>query len=948
MLKTKILCLLFPLILLAELSSSPDISTAFIEKTFDFEENLLTFKKVNGYDMINIPDAVPLVNPGYPSLPQIGLKFVIPPNTTAKAVEVIVNDRKVIPGEFNILPSQPPMILSETGVEYAFAEPSLKAYTSKKPYPENLASEPHTGTKCGYRIADFCFYPVQYTPAEKKLTLIKNFTVRLYYVQEKFLAKKITPMQKYTFGKNVKKMVMNPEDVEMSAPQVRGEILQGEEDWDMVIISPNNTNWVNALQELADWKTKKGVRCMVKTLQKIYDEYDGRDNPERIKNFIIDMADNHGTIWVLFGADAGTNSSNSIPYRGVYALFQRGDQGHGTDDMPCERYYEDLQEWNRNDNDWWGEVTGDGPYGGALDWDADVYVGRMFADNYADATKHVQRILRYEKNPPNYTTKALFYTGLLLKLFGIDTWTYWNGLRITNICEDEVPNDWFVPGNDGCCPGFHYMENEMGYEVNNYPGADAIIDYMNEGYGFVCDACLGNKDKILAYYGTDETTDDISISKSDIDGRLAPGYKVGIQTGLGCASGAFDQDCIAEHIYDKGAIGGAWNSREAYIYFEGSEGEWIISYTPRVIEEFFDYAFNNSTYHLGEAVAEAKDRLGDYYWGDDAWRWCLKTYNTFGDPELPMWTGNNEPSALTAEHSSEIPENSSLNFLVTVTEGGNPVSNACVCCWCENDKSVWDRRFTNSSGQATLSLNLSSGEDILLVTATKHNYKPYEGSALVVPATDLTLQNETVENGEIKTYQASNSITAAGEGTYFIIKNGGDATMTAGNYVSLQPGFEAQEGCKFYTLISAQVITSQEIKGSIVPLSYDSEEKKSSSVLSEAGISTEKATTQTSTEKEVKEPIPTVFSCAQNSPNPFASSTIIRYGLPKSSKVNLVIRNIAGQTIQTLVNGQQSAGYKSVIWDGRTSDGKQAPKGIYFYTLQAGDFRQARKMILLK
>ncbi len=934
MLKNKILCLLFPLILLAQLSSSSADYAGFIEKTYSFEESLITFEKVNGYDMINTPDAVPLVKPGYPSLPQIGLKFVIPPNATAKTVKIIVNDEKVIPGEFNILPSQPPIGLSTIGEGVAFVEPSPEAYDSKNPYPEKLASEPHTGTKCGYRIADFCFYPIQYIPAEKKLTLIKNFTVRLHYDYDKIPTKKVTPMQKYTFGKNVKKMVMNPESLEMWAPQVRGEKLQGSGTWEMVIISPNNSSWVNRLQVLADWKTQKGVPCMVKTLQEIYAEYNGVDNPEKIKNFIIDMHENHGTIWVLFGADHGTNASNSIPCRGVYAYFIVGDQGHMTFDMPCERYYEDLADWDRDNDGIWGE--------GLLDWYADVYVGRMFADNYADANKHVQRILKYEKDPPNYTTKALFYSSRLLRLLNI----HWNGLLLTYDCENEIPNNWFVPGQLGWPPGFHYKEWHSNRELDNYEGSNAIVDSMNKGYGFVYDACLGGKDKILAYWGTEPVTDaNIYLSKSKIDNRLNPGDKVGIQTGLGCAAGDFADDCIGEHIYDKGAIGGAWNSRESYVDF-GSSSTWRMTYTPRVIREFFEHAFNNSTYHLGEAVAEGKDDLKGYV-GNGIWNWCLKTYNTFGDPELPMWTGANAPSALTAVHSSEIPNNSS--FLVTVTQGGSPVSNACVCCWCENDRSAWDRGFTNGSGQVTLSVNTSSGDDMMRITATKHNYKPYEGTAQVGAPTDLILQNETVEDGEIKTYQASNSITVAGGGTYFTIKNGGDATMTAGNYISLLPGFTAQEGCEFDGLISTLAISSDERKGSIVPLSYDSEEEKPLKVLSEAGISTEKSITETLTlsEKE-KEPIPTVLSCAQNNPNPFVRSTTINYGLPKDSDVNLTVFNLAGQAVKTLVNSNQSAGFKSVSWDGRNSAGAQVPQGIYFYVFKAGDFEKHHKMILLK
>jgi hypothetical protein len=99
---------------------------------------------------------------------------------------------------------------------------------------------------------------------------------------------------------------------------------------------------------------------------------------------------------------------------------------------------------------------------------------------------------------------------------------------------------------------------------------------------------------------------------------------------------------------------------------------------------------------------------------------------------------------------------------------------------------------------------------------------------------------------------------------------------------------------------------------------------------------------------EDKKNAPKVFSCAQNYPNPFNINTTIRYGLPKSSKVCLEVYNLAGQKIQTLVDAEQSAGYKTASWDGRTSSGKEVPQGIYFYVFKAGDFAKNYKMIVIR
>jgi len=88
--------------------------------------------------------------------------------------------------------------------------------------------------------------------------------------------------------------------------------------------------------------------------------------------------------------------------------------------------------------------------------------------------------------------------------------------------------------------------------------------------------------------------------------------------------------------------------------------------------------------------------------------------------------------------------------------------------------------------------------------------------------------------------------------------------------------------------------------------------------------------------------IPEVFIIL-NYPNPFNPETIIRYGLPEDSYVRLTVFNVSGQKIQTLVDEDQEAGYHEVSWSG-----EGLANGIYFYRIEAGEFTQTRKMIMLK
>jgi flagellar hook assembly protein FlgD len=94
--------------------------------------------------------------------------------------------------------------------------------------------------------------------------------------------------------------------------------------------------------------------------------------------------------------------------------------------------------------------------------------------------------------------------------------------------------------------------------------------------------------------------------------------------------------------------------------------------------------------------------------------------------------------------------------------------------------------------------------------------------------------------------------------------------------------------------------------------------------------------------------LPKTYALQQNFPNPFNPVTTIKYQLPKASDVLLKIYNILGQSVITLINERQEAGYKSIIWNGLNESGMKVSTGIYFYVMEAGNFRSIKKMMLLK
>ncbi|HIB05463.1 MAG TPA: T9SS type A sorting domain-containing protein [Candidatus Marinimicrobia bacterium] len=95
--------------------------------------------------------------------------------------------------------------------------------------------------------------------------------------------------------------------------------------------------------------------------------------------------------------------------------------------------------------------------------------------------------------------------------------------------------------------------------------------------------------------------------------------------------------------------------------------------------------------------------------------------------------------------------------------------------------------------------------------------------------------------------------------------------------------------------------------------------------------------------------VPEVFSLEQNFPNPFNPVTQIRYQLPEQSRVTISIYDIMGRAVRTLVSSEtQIAGYRQVLWDATNDLGQPVSAGMYLYVIQAQDFRDTRKMVLMK
>ena len=104
--------------------------------------------------------------------------------------------------------------------------------------------------------------------------------------------------------------------------------------------------------------------------------------------------------------------------------------------------------------------------------------------------------------------------------------------------------------------------------------------------------------------------------------------------------------------------------------------------------------------------------------------------------------------------------------------------------------------------------------------------------------------------------------------------------------------------------------------------------------------------TRTALEDEVS--LPEFLTLFDNYPNPFRTTTTLRYALSEPTTLRLVIYDMLGRKLRTLVEGDAASGTSQVKWDGRNDSGQPVPQGIYFYRLETPSLSKSGKMVLVK
>lgn len=689
-----------------------EIYAGHIDISLQYKRSKLLLLNVNGYTLPAYKGLTYIDKKGAPSMLADSRAVLLPQGAIITQLKVLKKNSYTFDKTYKIYPFQGHSILPMPGhkADNEFTKPSPVYYKSDI-YPLSIAQSAGSGEVSGFNIANIIVHPLIFHASAGKLEFIDNLQLRIYYELKK-APSHLTETQLKIFKNAIKELVYNPQDIDGFAPlssKTTGDTVE------MAIVTVDS--FIPYLEPFRDWKIEKGIPTQIFDINTITSSYQGRDNAEKLRNFIKDYYQNHGLIYVLLAGQGDyENNEEIIPRRDVYYINSGAGYYNDEDTIPSDMYFSCLDgSWDYNNNNVFGEI------GDSVDMYADVYVGRAPVKTTTQVQNFVSKVLTYEQNPPaNYLSNALLPA---VELFS--SYNFW-GDTVNNTIADTTPTP---PWTD-----------EKLYESLGNLSEAAVIDSINSGVGFIHHADHGNEDGTYFADGTPV------LVKSGIASLTNQG-RLNINTGICCFSGALDEvvatgdnDCFSEDLVNKqggGSVASIMNSRYGWGYPP------VMGPSENIDQEFYAAIFNHNLNTLGQAIAFGKEKwipLAIQEQDTGVYRWCIYELNIFGDPSMQVWSA--EPVNITATLPDALPIGQS-DVSISSDDGNGYAS------FVEAD-SIIGRGQLDANGNGNIHIQTLYPGDTVIITLTGKNKIPFVHRAIVV------------SNGAYVSYRTSNVNDASG------------------------------------------------------------------------------------------------------------------------------------------------------------------------------------------
>jgi len=655
--------------------------------------------------------------------------------------------------------------------------PSLNVNSNTSPYVQKRYPDAEVEfvgfNDCGdYRLLTFHVCPFEFDATTRSLYLKSHvdFDIHLSANSSASLTEsRLTETMKDV----IKKMVVNPEDMDMTPREMSlNNNLIHQTGYEYVIVTSNQLK--GAFQNLAAWKNHKGIRSKVITVEEIdgNNVYIGSTRQERIKNALSQIS---GCTYVLLGGD-----TQNVPTCMCYI----GYDVNADSITPADSYYSCLEtmNWDIHNNGFYGELNDSVslvPY---------LNVSRAPVSTYEEAQIFVNRIINYESAPDTVDWKdniLMSGTTMGYKVNNILYPFYVNGISDSQLWSQMIYNTYIKPSSpnlpkwNGNLTKFYDTYTDISLDGTYDFNASNLQNELAKGYTFVDVKTHGEED-VWKMEGSQN-----DYCYNDTHNLINNGYT--IITTTACLTNAFDYSNANSKCLSQGFIN---NAQSGILSYLGTSREnWYIPKDTTSLGPDSEYdgltyrkLFLDKYHRMGKAITEVKrekmsSAVNYYYYSLNRKIWM--GLNLIGDPEMPVYLSKPNYFHNVGVHF--------INDNIYVETG---IDDYDICF--ANQAVPSDYYIARNIQTSYVTFDRHNG--VFDVCITKPNYVPY---SMVCDKTYL--QNITLTGS--KTY-ATNNVMIGSDVTNKIVQgpvaiNNGRTNIKVSQGVTITKDFEVKIGAEF-------------------------------------------------------------------------------------------------------------------------------------------------------
>ena len=656
------------------LASCVFASAQSITHTYHFDQP--TVQQIGEYQTLAFDNSVSNGTVGEPMLPWQSISLMLPQNTEATAIHVVLSDFTEMEGQYNLMPAQRIRPISDDS-PFVF-EKNEALYHSNEAYPNKTFNTVSTQVLNGVSVAFGGFTPVKYKPASGQVSYAQTVTVTVDYQASRMDNSRKLWLRPETKN-SIKRLAQNADMLDNYAR--RDGALPS---YEMLLITPQN--YVESFADYVALYAGRGIRVRVAALQDIYNNSTGRDNKEKIRNYIIKEYEDNGISMVLIGGDV-----DLVPHRNLWCHAQEGYE----DQVPSDSYYACLDGTLNDDGDnKWGEVGED-------DLLPELSIARLPFNNANQLQTILSKTFSYLTSPVlgefhkpilagEHLGDGVYASMDLERLIGE---VNFNGYTTYGYPEDydfvrvyETPTHWWNP--------------------------DELAAAINDGTQYVNHFGHANTSYVAGWYNWD-------ITPSLFAGANGTDHNYFIFKSQGCICGDFADDCILERmvVNQTGAVAAIGNSRYGW-YNQLGDGP-----SSHYHRELIDAYCHERMAGLGEALKESKIQTSPFITMDGeigVLRWSFYALNALGDVGLSAWF--DEPFTPDIDCPTTLPVGTNRIPVTVKDESGEGVYNF-ECRLFKGDELI-ALATTDADGEAELNFAAVNNNDVLDLYVTGMNGWP--------------------------------------------------------------------------------------------------------------------------------------------------------------------------------------------------------------------------------